>query len=214
MTAKAALTQAVEPDATRHITEQGPTGLSEKSGREVAGKRTALSKADARFWLPRLFKWEDVAELQSFEVQFRGRRMAFTLGTGNKDAAARRAAGIYTDLLTLGVEATLAKHRAQSSREIPSEVATIGQWIEAARGVSASNAATFAQYAASLRLIAGQILSVKKTKKRFGPGKGGAQAYRAGIDARRSKSFRRKPCNAGGWLTWHRPGIRRKSVRG
>ena len=49
--------------------------------------------------------------------------------------------------------------------------------------MSASNAATFAQYAASLRLIAGQILSVKKTKKRFGPGKGGAQAYRAGIDA-------------------------------
>ena len=117
------------------------------------------------------------------KVQFRGRRMAFTLGTGNKDAAARRAAGIYTDLLTLGVEATLAKHRAQSSREIPSKVATIGEWIEAARVVSASNAATFAQYAASLRLIAGQILSVKKTKKRFGPGKGGAQAYRAGIDA-------------------------------
>ena len=108
--------------------------------------------------------------------------MAFSLGTGNKDAAARRAAGIYTDLLTLGIEAALAKHRAQSSRENPSEVATIGQWIEAARGVSATNAATFAQYAASLRLIAGQILSVRKTKKRFGPGKGGAQAYRAAID--------------------------------
>ena len=105
------------------------------------------------------------------------------LAPANKEAAARRAAGIYTDLLTLGVEATLAKHRAQSRREIPSKVATIGEWIEAARGVSASNAATFAQYAASLRLIAGQILSVKKTKKRFGPGKGGAQAYRAGIDA-------------------------------
>ena len=101
--------------------------------------------------------------------------------------------GIYADLLTLGVEAALARHRAQSSREIPSEVATIGEWIEAARGVSASNAATFAQYAASLRLIAGQILSVKKTKKRFGPGKGGAQAYRAGIDA----SVTRNPFGAG-----------------
>ena len=48
--------------------------------------------------------------------------------------------------------------------------------------MSCSNPATFAQYAASLRLIAGQILSVRKTKKRFGPGKGGAQAYREGID--------------------------------
>jgi integrase len=109
--------------------------------------------------------------------------MAFTLGTGNKNAGARRAAGIYADLLTLGIEAALARHRAQSRRKIPFKVGTIGEWIEGARGVSASNAATFAQYAASLRLIAGQILSVKKTKKRFGPGKGGAQAYRAGIDA-------------------------------
>jgi integrase len=119
----------------------------------------------------------------SMKVQFRGRRIAFTLGNGNKNAAARRAAGIYTDLLTLGVEATLARHRAQRRGEVPSKVATIGEWIEAARGVCASNAATFAQYAASLRLIAGQILSVKKTKKRFGPGKGGARVYRAGIDA-------------------------------
>ncbi len=70
----------------------------------------------------------------------------------------------------------------RASGTIRPSVVTIGEWIEAARGVSASNAATFAQYAASLRLIAGQILSVRKTKKRFGPGKGGAKAYRAGIN--------------------------------
>ena len=141
-----------------------------------------LSKADARFWLPRLFKWEDSPNY-SIRIQFRGRRMTFSLGIGNREAAARSAANIYRDLLALGVEATTAKYGAQGQREISSKVATIGDWIEAARGVSASNPATFAQYAASLRLIAGQILSVRKTKKRFGPGKGGAQAYRAGIDA-------------------------------
>ena len=107
--------------------------------------------------------------------------MTFSLGTGNRDAAARSAANIYRDLLALGVDATNAKYRTQGQREISSAVATIGEWIEAARGVSASNTATFAQYAASLRLIAGQILSVRKSKKRFGPGKGGAQAYREGI---------------------------------
>ena len=141
-----------------------------------------LSKTDPRYWMQRIFKWHGSPNY-SLQIQFRGRRMAFTLRTANKEAAARRAAGIYSDLLALGVEATLAKHRTQRPREIPAEIATIGEWIEAARGVSASNVATFAQYAASLRLIAGQILSVKKTKKRFGPGKGGAQAYRAGIDA-------------------------------
>ena len=188
MPTKPASNQAVELDATRQITEHHPTGLNPKSGKQVANQlRAAAGKNDSRYWASRIFRpVNDRGEASphySMKVQFRGRRMAFTLGTGNKDAAARRAAGIYTDLLTLGVEATLARHRAQSRGEIPSKVATIGEWIEAARGVSASNATTFAQYAASLRLIAGQILSVKKTKKRFGPGKGGARAYRAGIDA-------------------------------
>jgi len=185
---RAASNEDLQPGSTRQITEQEPTGLNKKSGKQVANQiRAAAGKNDSRHWSSRIFRpVNDRGEPSphySMKVQFRGRRMAFGLGTGNKEAAARRAAGIYTDLLTLGVEATLAKHRAQSPRKIPSEFTTIGEWIEAAHGVSASNAATFAQYAASLRLIAGQILSVKKTKKRFGPGKGGAQAYRTAIDA-------------------------------
>ncbi len=190
--------QAVELDATRQIrqiTEHHPTGLNQKSGKPVANqlraaagppRRALAGKNDSRYWASRIFRpvnaSGNASPHYSMKVQLRGRRMAFTLGTANKEAAARRAAGIYTDLLTLGVEATLARHRSQSSREIPSKVATIGEWIEAARVVSASNATSFAQYAASLRLIAGQILSVKKPRKRFGPGKGGAHAYRAGID--------------------------------
>ena len=188
MPTKPASNQAVELDATRQITEHHEAGLNQKSGKQVANQlRAAAGKNDSRYWASRIFRPVNASGAASphysMKVQFRGRRMAFTLGTGNKDAAARRAAGIYTDLLTLGVEATLSKHRAQSRGEIPSKVATIGEWIEAARGVSASNATSFAQYAASLRLIAGQILSVNKTKKRFGPGPGGARAYRAGIDA-------------------------------
>ena len=79
-----------------------------------------LSKTNARFWLPRLFKWEDSPNY-SIRVQFRGRRMTFSLGTGNRDAAARSAANIYRDLLALGVEATTAKYRAQGQREISSK---------------------------------------------------------------------------------------------
>jgi integrase len=179
--------QDVEPDATRHTGAQESKGVHIKSGKQVANQlRAATGKNDSRYWLSRIFcpvnDRGEVSPHYSMKVQFRGRRMAFTLGTANKEAGARRASGIYTDLLTLGVEATLAKHRTQ--RKISSdEATTVGEWIEAARRVSATNAATFAQYAASLRLIVGQILSVKKTKNRFGPGKGGAQAYRATIDA-------------------------------
>ena len=184
---KAASNQAAEADVIRQITARQPTSSNIKSGKQVANQlRAVAGKNHSRYWISRIFHpVNDRGEASphySMKVQFRGRRMAFTLGTANKEAAARRAAGIYTDLLTLGVDSTLAKHRAQSPGESPSKIATIGEWIKAARGVSASNPATFAQYAASLRLIAGQILSVKKTKKRFGPGKGGAQVYRASID--------------------------------
>ena len=61
-------------------------------------------------------------------------------------------------------------------------VATIGEWIAAAREVSEANPATFNCYAASLRKIAGDVLAVWRSKKRFGPRRGGARDYRAEID--------------------------------
>lgn len=74
--------------------------------------------------------------------------MAFTLGTGNKEAATRRAAGIYGDLLAQGIEATLVKHRVQKP-EKPAEVATVGKWIAATEKVFDGKPASFAGYAAS-----------------------------------------------------------------
>ena len=106
--------------------EHPASDLSRKSARKVQGTRVAFSKADARYWLPRLFKWDESPNY-SMQIQFKGRRMAFSLSTGNRDAAARRAAAIYTDLLAFGIERTLAKHRAQTSQERPEAVASVGQ---------------------------------------------------------------------------------------
>lgn len=110
----------------------------------------------------------------------RGNRWSFSLGTGNAEAAARKAASVYTDFLTLGVEAALAKHRPQKTA---GTITTVGEWIEAARSVATVNPATFALYAAALRKIVGDIIRVKRNRKRFGPKSGGAQAYRRAIDA-------------------------------
>lgn len=110
----------------------------------------------------------------------RKQRMAFSLGTGNAEAAARKAANLYTDFLTLGVEAALAKHRPQKAAD---SIATVGQWIEAARSVATVNPATFALYARVLRQIVGDIIRVKRNRKRFGPKGGGARAFRQVIDA-------------------------------
>jgi integrase len=113
-------------------------------------------------------------------LQFRGLRTSLSLGTGNADAAARKAANVYTDFLTLGVQGALAKYRPQKAAD---SITTVGEWIEAARSVATANPATFALYAAALRKIAGDIIRVKRNRKRFGPKGGGARAYRQAIDA-------------------------------
>jgi integrase len=168
-----------------HIAEQSGSRLNRKSGKQVANQiQRVAGKNDSRYWRSRIFRpINDRGEASphyTMRLQFRGRRMAFSLGTGNAEAAARIAASIYGDFLTLGITGALAKHRPQKRVE---NIATVGEWIEAARSVAAANPATFACYAASLRKIVGDVLRVKRSKKRFGPKKGGAKDYRNAIDA-------------------------------
>ena len=167
------------------ITEQTGSGLNRKSGKQVANTITrGAGKNDSRFWRSRIFRpvnaRGETSPHYSMRLQMRGQRMAFSLGTGNAEAAARSAANVYTDFLTLGVEGALAKHRPQKAAE---DITTVGEWIEAARSVATVNPATFALYAAALRKIVGDIIRVKRNRKRFGPKGGGARAYRRAIDA-------------------------------
>ncbi len=105
----------------------------------------------------------------SMQLQFKGKRMSFGLGTSNLEAAASRAAGIYCDLLSLGIEGALAKHRPKKKED----VSTLGSWIEAARLVFDKSPTTFESYARAARNIAADILKVVRTRKRFGR-KGGS----------------------------------------
>ena len=161
------------------MSEQEPTGLNQISARKVQGGPAAFSKTDARFWFPRLFKWEGSPNY-SIQIQFRGRRMSFSLGSGNREAAAKRAAGIYSDLLVIGVDATVAKYRAQKP---PAKIdgATIGDWVVAAGEVFDGKPATFGGYARGLRFITSEILAVSKNKKRYGRTQ--AKVYRRQVDA-------------------------------
>jgi integrase len=168
-------------------TQQNKSGasLNTKSGKRVANTLTrGVGKNDSRYWRSRIHRpinaRGEPSPHYSMRLQMRGQRMSFSLGTGNAESAARKAANVYTDFLTLGVEAALAKHRPQKAAE---GIATVGQWIEAARSVATTNSATFALYAAALRKIVGDIIRVKRNRKRFGPKGGGAQEYRRAIDA-------------------------------
>jgi len=167
------------------ITEQTGPDVNRKSGKPVANQITrGVGKNDSRYWLSRIFRpVNDRGETSphyAMRLQMHRRRMALSLGTGNKEAAARRAANVYTDFLTLGVEGALAKYRPQKAAD---SITTVGEWIEAARTVATVNPATFALYAAALRKIVGDIIRVKRDRKRFGPKGGGARAYRRAIDA-------------------------------
>jgi integrase len=167
------------------ITEQTGSSLNRRSGKPVANQITrGVGKNDSRYWLSRIFRpVNDRGETSphyAMRLQMHRRRMALSLGTGNKEAAARRAANVYSDFLTLGVEGALAKYRPQKTAD---SITTVGEWIEAARTVATVNPATFALYAAALRKIVGDIIRVKRDRKRFGPKGGGARAYRRAIDA-------------------------------
>jgi integrase len=145
--------------------------------------RQSLGKTDSRYWAERIFKPISGTGKKSphwaMQLCFKSKRLSFGLRTGNKEAAARIARDIYSDLLTLGIDGTLAKHRPDRADD-KLEAATIGAWINAALKVFDGSPATFGSYARSLRLIAGDILSVSKSKKRFAASK--KSLYRAKIE--------------------------------
>ena len=104
------------------IIEQTGSSLNRKSGKQVANTITrGAGKNDSRYWRSRIFRAKNARKEKSphysMRLQMRRRRLAFSLGTGNAEAAARKAANVYTDFLTLGVEGALAKYRPQKTAE-------------------------------------------------------------------------------------------------
>jgi len=171
------------------ISGQNESGPTKKSGKIMANLKTrGTGKTSPSFWSSRIFKAKSddgfVSPNYVMRVQFMGRRTTLSTNTPNKEAAAKIAAGIYGDLLTIGWDATIAKHRPKNEPDpnLPPPVASVGEWIAAARRVSEANASTFNCYSCSLRKIVGDILAVERTEKRFGPHKGGAAGYRTMID--------------------------------
>jgi integrase len=177
-------------DGEQSLSGQNESGGCGKIAKQLPNKKTGgVGKNSANYWITRLIRpvnsRGEESPHYSFRTLYKGKRGAFSTGTGNKEAAAKIAAGIYNDILTIGWEATLAKHRTNTNPDpdLPAPVASVGDWIAAARKVSEANASTFNCYSCSLRKIVADILAVERSKKRFGPRKGGAGEYRAKIDA-------------------------------
>ena len=187
---KAASVKDEQVEGDQSLSGHGESEGCGKIAKQLPNKKTGgVGKNSANYWITRLIRpvnsRGEESPHYSFRTLYKGKRGAFSTGTGNKEAAAKIAAGIYNDILTIGWEATLAKHRTNTNPDpdLPAPVASVGDWIAAARKVSEANASTFNCYSCSLRKIVADILAVERSKKRFGPSMGGAAEYRAEIDA-------------------------------
>ena len=187
---KAASVKDERVEGDQSLSGHGESEGSGKIAKQLPNKKTGgVGKNSANYWITRLIRpvnsRGEESPHYSIRTLYKGRRGAFSTGTGNKEAAAKIAAGIYNDILAIGWDATLAKHRPtnEPDPDLPAPIASVGGWIEAARKVSEANASTFNCYSCSLRKIVADILAVERSKKRFGPRKGGAGEYRAKIDA-------------------------------
>lgn len=166
----------LEKNARGGKTEHGGSGLNPKSADRVQTQKRGVSKTDSRFWLQQgKMKKRDGRAVFDFQFQLAGRRFTFSTRTGNKEAAAKIAARIYSDFVEQGMDAALKIHRSTDAKEVP---VSLGEWIALARGVFGGNVRTFEAYAQAARQVAGDLLKVVKTKKRFGR-KGGEFAKQA-----------------------------------
>lgn len=142
--------------------EHALAGVHPESARKVQGQIAGLSKVDARYWLKRgrLFRYARSANY-SFQTQLKGKRVGFSTRTSNREAAAKVAARICADIVELGIEGALEKHRPTASEDI----ATIGQYLQVVVPRMRVRDGTKASYCMQLRRIAADILRQRISRK-------------------------------------------------
>lgn len=149
---------------------------SEKESRSRAGE----SKADARYWMkPGRLRFNNSPNY-SFQIQSRGTREWFALGTPNKKGASSKAAEIYSFIQAHGIDAAIEKYKPKAETE--NVTATVGRLIEEAKKISTARQQSFGSYTKAFRKIVAEIAEIDDSKKKDFHG-GGSAAWRAKVDA-------------------------------
>ena len=146
---KQAKSRLAEP-LQANIEDQEGIPMNSKSGWKVAGK--FIGKGDARYWLQAGKLHTDPRGNGSLvcRIQMGGRREPFPLKTTNKTAAAAKAAKIYGDVVALGWEAALAKHK---PTVVKVRGSTVGDLIQAVSELANVRPTTLRGYVASFRRV-------------------------------------------------------------
>ena len=159
--------------------------VNSKSGGVLAESdkgRKAIGKADSRYWLQK-GKLDTTPKSRFFacRIQTQGRRESFPLRTASKSVAAGKAAQIYGDVVALGWEAALKKHKPTFDK--PANVATVGEFIAAVSAVAEVRPATMASNARAFRRIVADVLGVKATPSRYAPCGDGRKDWLSAVHA-------------------------------
>jgi len=140
---------------------------------DKGNKGTGTARTDIRYWRKRVIKRSPregyTTPFYSVQVHWRGKRHRFALEKTDKDEAASKAQAIYLFLLSNGWDATLAKYKPTTVKS--SDIATVGELIEAIRTTAGIRPATLNGYAIALRMIASQIEGIGDQPARDADGK-------------------------------------------
>ena len=155
-----------------------------------------MNKTDIRYWEGKVVFQTPASRTYSVQIQYARSRTYVSLGTANKEEAAKIARAFYVDLRANGWEAALARRKG-----VPSEKkvnVTIGEYLEAVRAKSLIHAKTIESYASALRKIASDIHTIADKKR---------STWRARVDAIKLATLTSERVE-----TWRIDFIRRGSV--
>jgi integrase len=146
----------------------------------MAGR--SIGKADARYWQQagKLFTDPRGNGTLSCRIQLDGRREPFPLRTTNKAAAATKAARIYGDVVALGWDAAIAKHKPDATKPRGS---TVGDFLAAVSELANVRPATLRGYTATFRRITADVMGLEAKASRYARCGGGREAWLAAVDA-------------------------------
>jgi integrase len=168
-----------------NLSEHQKSGMNPKNVRLMSDSDTfkkAVGKADARYWQqPGKLLTDTRSRFLFCKIQVHGRRESFPLRTANKSTAATKAAKIYGDVVALGWEAAIAKHKPETLRDT-TKPATVGALIEAACAASTARKHSLEAYSKAFRRVVSEVAGIQDGRK-FDAFKGGTKEWRERVDA-------------------------------
>ncbi len=169
--------------------------MDKKSESKTSPKEVVFGKTDVRYWKTKVVRRQRLVggELitdrhYSVQLQLQGRRTRFPLNSGNKTTAASKALEIYLDILTLGWDKAVAKHKSARKKAGQDEDdtafierPTVGDLIRIAAEFSTVRQSTFNSYAKAIRKIYADAMKIPGAQK-FDGRSGGAARWQKRVD--------------------------------